>query len=78
MQEKKALSYARDHRRTDEERVPLHKRLLSKGDRHAVQQRLHDATGPVDTALAERTDERIFTRRITFWRKASKEPNRKA
>jgi hypothetical protein len=80
-QEKKALSYAKDRRNTygendksSRKNIPLRKRLVNKANRHAVQQQLDDAVGPVDAERAERTEVRLRGTRGKSWRKRPDEP----
>jgi hypothetical protein len=74
--EEKALSYARDCRyaygnnsKAARKAVPRRKRMVNKANRHADQQLLAAARGPVDACRAEEAEERLRGRRPKFWRK---------
>ena len=62
MQQMKSHAEARDQRSVADERIPQHAPQVTKAQRHAIQQRLHEVTGPVDIVAAERTDELVAAR----------------
>ena len=75
-QEEKALSYARDRRyvygnsnKAARKAVPRRKRSVNKANRHAEQQILAKALGPVDVLRAESAEDRLHGRRPKRWRK---------
>src|SRR5690349_8630105 len=75
-QEEKALSYAKDRRyaygnnsKAARKAVPRRKRWVNKANRHAEQQFLARARGPVDVIRAESVEDRLRMRRPKRWRK---------
>ncbi|MBV8928072.1 MAG: hypothetical protein JO152_02965 [Mycobacteriaceae bacterium] len=75
-QEKKAFSYERDRRnsygendKASRKAIPLRKRLVNKSNRHADQQILSGASGPLDMEAAESAETRAIGRRPKVWRK---------
>jgi hypothetical protein len=75
-QEEKALSYAKDRRyaygnnsKAARKAVPRRKRWVNKANRHAEQQFLAEARGPVDTDRAEGIGEGLEGKRPKRWRK---------
>jgi hypothetical protein len=75
-QEEKALSYAKDRRyaygnsnKAARRAVPRRKRSVNKANRHAAQQFLAEARGPVDVIRAEGVEDRLHGRRPKRWRK---------
>jgi hypothetical protein len=75
-QEEKALSYAEDRRyaygnnsKAAREAVPRRKRWVNKANRHAEQQFLAEARGPVNTDRAEGIEDRLKGKRPKRWRK---------
>ena len=80
-QEEKALSYARDCRyaygnnsKAARKSVPRRKRMVNKANRHADQQYLAEARGPVDAYWADQVEERLRSRHPMFWRKVPDMP----
>ena len=74
--EEKSLSYAKDRRsiygendKSSRKNIPLRKRLVNKANRHASQQLLSEATGPVDLDRAELAEVQATGRRPKVWRK---------
>ena len=79
--EKKALSYAKDRRyaygnnsKAARKAVPRRKRWVNKANRHAEQQFLAGARGPVDAVMAGDVEDRLRGRRPKRWRKAPDMP----
>ena len=75
-EEEKGLSYARDCRyaygnssKAARKAVPRRKRMVNKVNRHADQQLLAEARGPVDACRAEEVEARLQGRRPKIWRK---------
>ncbi|OLF06540.1 hypothetical protein BLA60_31745 [Actinophytocola xinjiangensis] len=80
-QEKKALSYARDRRRSylqnnkgARRTIRRRKRFPRRADRHREHQVFTSALGAVDTELAERAENRLNAARPRRWRKWPDQP----
>jgi hypothetical protein len=80
-QEKKALSYARDRRNAygesdkgSRKAIPLHKRLVSRANRHAARQQLSETGDRVASERAERVEERVQGAKPKTWRKWPDQP----
>ena len=73
-QEKKALSYEKDHRnhygendKASRKAIPLRKRLVNRANRHDATRSLAAATGPADGDLAEAAEQRYLGKRPKRW-----------
>lgn len=80
-QEKKALSYEKDHRNTYGENdkasrkaIPLRKRLVNRANRHDARRLLDAATGPVDGDAADAAEQRARGKRPNRWAKQPDKP----
>ncbi|MFI6297568.1 hypothetical protein ACIBEJ_38655 [Nonomuraea sp. NPDC050790] len=75
-QEKKQLSYAKDHRnaygendKSSRKNIRRNKRAPHRANRHRAHQVLEAAVGVVDEVVEEQVEERVRRRRPKRWRK---------
>jgi hypothetical protein len=80
-QEKKALSYAKDHRndygendKASRKAIPLRKRLVNRANRHDVQRHLAAAEGRVNLDAADAAEQQTAGKRKKRWSKQPDQP----